>query len=320
MSTAIEPARPLSPPTTPALVINEDVLVPGGIVDLESFRRWAHSEEDRKGFRASWLGGEVWLEVPDEPLHVDERQIAAVHAVMAAPIPVPYPAGANGQREPTAPRIIINERVRIPAGVVDLESFQNWASTLEDVKDYRVAFLAGVIWIDLTMEQAYTHNDVKSEATLVLRGLAKREGQGRYFGDGMSLENPAAGLSTVPDGLYFSFASANAGRVQQVQGQTHGVVIFRGTPDMVLEVVSDSSVEKDTVRLPQEYRLAGIPELWRIDARGELRFEIFELTPAGYAPTQGPDGWWRSPAFGRSFRMTSQPDPLGHLQVTLEVR
>jgi Uma2 family endonuclease len=98
------------------------------------------------------------------------------------------------------------------------------------------------------------------------------------------------------------------------------VVEFEGTPDMVLEVVSDTSVEKDMVRLPPLYERAGVAEFWRIDARGELVFELFRLTPSGYVSTQLPDGWLHSDVFGRDLQLVQGVDPMGQPQFTLEVR
>ncbi len=188
-----------------------------------------------------------------------------------------------------APPLVLDGALRVPAGVGDLESFRQWARSEEAPDHVRLAWLAGLLWVDRTREQAYTHNDVKTEVARVLHGLARSSRQGRYCVDGMLLSNPAADLSTIPDGLYVSFAALQAGRVLQVPGRIAGVVEFEGSPDMVLEAVSESSVEKDTVRLPALYQQAGIREFWRIDARQALRFEIFQLTDAGYVPTQEPD-------------------------------
>jgi len=55
---------------------------------------------------------------------------------------------------------------------------------------------------------------------------------------------------------------------------------LEGTPDMVLEVVSASSVVKDTETLLQLYWQAGIPEYWLVDARGEA-LEFTVQTPPG---------------------------------------
>jgi hypothetical protein len=42
-------------------------------------------------------------------------------------------------------------------------------------------------------------------------------------------------------------------------------------------------VRKDTVLLPPLYAGAEIPEHWLVDARGELRFEVFPLRDDTYA-------------------------------------
>ena len=50
---------------------------------------------------------------------------------------------------------------------------------------------------------------------------------------------------------------------------------LEGSPDLVIEVVSDGSVRKDMVRLRDQYWQAGIQEYWLIDVRGEhLLFDI----------------------------------------------
>jgi Uma2 family endonuclease len=316
MSAVIEPARS-SVATALPVVINERLLIPKGL-DQSSFERWREELNGVEG-RVSWQGEAIQVEVPTDPGPVDPRQRAAIHAVMAD---VARHGGAapNGNGKTTSPPIALNGWLTVPAGVVDLESFQRWSLTLEGVNGARVAYLSGVLWVDLTMEQAYWHNQVKIEIGNVLYSLAKADVPGRYFGDGMSLEWPPAHLNTAPDGLFVAFATFQAGRVRQMPGLHGGVTVFNGAPDMVLEVVSDSSVEKDTVILPGRYRQTGIPEFWRADARGDLRFEIFRLTGSDHVPTQTPDGWWRSDVFARDFRLTRQTDPLGQPLFTLEMR
>src|SRR5437879_5526087 len=79
-----------------------------------------------------------------------------------------------------------------------------------------------------------------------------------------------------------------------------------GAPDMVLEVVSRSSVQKDTVILPKAYWEAGVREYWLVDARkAPLRFDIFRHTAKGYASTRKQAGGGvKSALFGRVFRLT----------------
>ena len=139
--------------------------------------------------------------------------------------------------------------------------------------------------------------------------------------DGMHLSNTVAGLSTVPDAMYVLYTTFQTGRVQRVPNANQvGVVELEGCPDMVLEVVSDSSVEKDTQLLPPLYQRAGIAEFWRIDARAVVQFEILRLTPAGYAPTHLPDGWWHSDVFGQDFHLDQDTDPIGQPRFTLRFR
>ncbi|HEY8504186.1 MAG TPA: Uma2 family endonuclease, partial [Gemmataceae bacterium] len=124
-----------------------------------------------------------------------------------------------------------------------------------------------------------------------------------------------------PDGMFASYDAIRDGRVRQVPGRSGGFTELGGAPEMVLEIISDSSIEKDTVRLPEVYLRAGVAEFWRIDARGgELRFEILRREEAGYVPALGEDGWWRSEVFGHWFRLVQQPNPLGHPSYTLESR
>jgi hypothetical protein len=236
--------------------------------------------------------------------------------VAPAPPPVPVALAALPVR-------IQGERgeVSIPAGIGDLAAFRRWLCSDDFPERLCVCYLDGLLWVDLTMEQLYTHNRVKLAVTLVLGGLAESTNVGLFMPEGMHLSNLGANLSTVPDGIFASYGAFQAGRVTEVPNARQvGVVDLVGTPDMVLEVVSDSSVQKDMVILPGLYQAAQIPEFWRIDARGDLRFEILRLTQTGYAPTQLADGWWRSDVFGRDFRLTQGIDPRGQPRFTLEMR
>ena len=55
----------------------------------------------------------------------------------------------------------LNEAVQIPPEVVDHESFRRWARSPEFPGRGRYAFLYGTVWVDLTMESYYSHNQVR---------------------------------------------------------------------------------------------------------------------------------------------------------------
>jgi Uma2 family endonuclease len=89
----------------------------------------------------------------------------------------------------------------------------------------------------------------------------------------------------------------------------------------VLEVVSRSSVRKDTQLLREAYAAGGVPEYWVINAFGpEIDLQILLRQGGSYAPAPAMDGWVQSALFDREFRLTRQHDPLGYWQYTLEAR
>jgi Uma2 family endonuclease len=91
---------------------------------------------------------------------------------------------------------------------------------------------------------------------------------------------------------------------------------------MVLEVVSNSSMRKDTQELVEDYFRAGIQEYWLIDARGETpEFDILRAGPDSYIRTRRQSGGWlKSQVFGRSFRFTQSTDSRGNPRYEVEVR
>jgi hypothetical protein len=217
--------------------------------------------------------------------------------------------------------ILLEESIRIPPGLEDLEAFRRWARSDDFPEHGRFAYLRGEIWVDLSMEQAFTHNQVKAKYSGTLIPLVETEELGYYFCDGMLLSIPEVDLATMPDGFFVAFAALREGRVRLLEGTDGGYVELVGAPDMVLEVVSKKSVRKDTKVLRALYWEAGIPEYWLVDARGnEPRFDLLRRGARGYTAARPTDGWLHSRVFGRSFRLTQDTDPLGNPRYTLAIR
>lgn len=218
--------------------------------------------------------------------------------------------------------IVQPEGVTIPAWVVDLTSFRRWADSSEFPNRGRITYLGGTIVVDLSMEQLFVHNQIKMRIAAVLDAFVTGLAAGYVFGDGVRLHNTAADLSAEPDVVFVSADAIQSGRVRLNEGLEHGFVSIEGTPDAVIEVVSDSSVQKDTVDLREAYAGAGIPEYWLVDARsGTAEFDLLKRGPRGYTVTRAQaGGWLKSAVFNRSFRITRTTDPLGNPQFTLEHR
>jgi Uma2 family endonuclease len=209
----------------------------------------------------------------------------------------------------------------MPARFSDLKSFRGWAKSDESPDHNPVCYLAGEVWIDLSKEQIFSHNQAKLEFARVLGNIAKKKRLGSYCSDGMLLSNEAADLSGNPDGIFVANSSFRSGKVQLIEGADSGFVEMEGSPDMVLEVVSDSSEGKDTEILHELYCKAGIREYWLVDARGDrLEFDIFRRTSRGYSATPKTGGWMKSVVFGQAFRLTRRTDELGHPEFTLKAR
>ena len=217
--------------------------------------------------------------------------------------------------------VLDSKSVSIPVWIQDLDSFRRWAHSEEFPESGQICYLNGEVWVDMSKEQ-FSHNQVKGEFSSVLMPLAKRARSGRFFPDGYLLTNFAANLSTNPDGMFAALESLRTGRVRLVEGAEEGFTELQGTPDMVLEIVSPSSVHKDTVVLFDLYWQAGIGEYWLVDVRGERpQFDIFRRGDAThYLLTRKQAGWMKSNVFSKSFRLTQQADALGHPEYTLEVR
>lgn len=135
----------------------------------------------------------------------------------------------------------------------------------------------------------------------------------------MLLTNEEADLSCQPDGIFIAHETFRKDRVKLVEGAKEGHVELLGSPDMVLEIISSSSVEKDTVTLRDLYWRAGIRESWLVDSRGdEEQSHILRYTPKKYVAARPKKGWLPSSVFGRSFRLLRTLDADGNPDYTLE--
>ena len=287
--------------------------VPGSVVDLNSFHQWVDSDEFPSNGRIDYLQGEVWVD-----METDTERLSATGRGKRLVIPK-RPGSLNGKAMCAV--IIEADNLCVPTWVTDLASFREWADS-EDFPEYgRICYLEGEVWIDMSKEQLYTHNKLKTRYYIVLGTLVDAEKLGDFFSDGVSVVHPDADLSAVPEAVFLSNETLASGRVRLIEGARRGLVEIEGSADMVLEVVSDSSVRKDTMRLRKLYWAAGVREYWLVDAREQpLSFEILRHTAKGFVSVRNQGGWLKSAVFGKSFRLTQQTDALGHPAFTLEVR
>ena len=125
--------------------------------------------------------------------------------------------------------------------------------------------------------------------------------------------------------VFVSETSLDSGRVRLVakaDGRADRYVELEGPPDLIVEIVSDASVRKDTERLPAAYYRAGVAEYWLIDARGEdLLFRIHRRGPKTYEPTEElASGHQYSPVLKQWFRLDRSRNPRGRVAFDLDCR
>jgi Uma2 family endonuclease len=256
-----------------ATLIYDDVAltVPVDAFRLDGFVRWMRSSGFANGHRASFLGGNVHVE-----MNADKA-------------------------------------VSIPADAFSLEGFLRWVHSPDFPERARPLFVNGEVSLDMSAEELLTHNFLKTDVNRDMGVWVARRDLGRLCSDGALLINDDAGLSAVPDLMFCLRASLKAGRVRwaEVVEESGRYIEVRGSPDLVVEIMSDSSVRKDTQTLPPAYFAAGVHEYWLIDARrNRLNFQIFARGRRKFVLVK-PDskGYRRSHVLGGSFRLVRKEDP-----------
>jgi Uma2 family endonuclease len=206
------------------------------------------------------------------------------------------------------------ERLLVPEAAFDQGGFRAWVLSPAFPDGVRASWIMGEVFIEMSPESIDSHNKVKAAMTARFARIVEEEDVGELYADGVLSSNAVAGVSTEPDLAFASWATLETGRLRlnARASRDDEWVEIEGAPDIVVEIVSDSSVRKDLVRLREAYRRAGIPEYWVVDARGpELTFEILRLEGDAYvaaAPARAPQ---TSVVLGRAFTLSRARNRVG---------
>ena len=222
-----------------------------------------------------------------------------------------------------ATTVLFEEKVEVPLDLRSLADFRSWAFSDQFPESGRIDYISRRIEIDMSPEDLHTHGKLKAELLIVLGQRVKRKGLGEIYTDRARVSCPNADLSAEPDVLFVSETSLDSGRVRLVpraSGEPDRYLEFEGPPDLIVEIVSDASVGKDTQRLPASYHRAGVPEFWLIDARApDLRFQLHRRGPTAYEPVPtDPDGYQYSSVLNACYRLTRTRNPSGRIAFNLE--
>jgi Uma2 family endonuclease len=215
--------------------------------------------------------------------------------------------------------LTIEDRARLPATIFDHAGFRAWARSGAMPEGVRATFADGEVLIDMSLESSESHNKPKAEITRVLVGIAHGEDLGKAYADRMLLSHAGAALSTEPDFLFAGWEAFESGRLRLVEeaNRDDDYIELEGTPDLVVEIVSDTSVRKDNVVLRGAYHRAGVPELWLIDAKTALSFQILHHAEKDYEPSTPVGSPQVSRVLSRRFELTRTKNRLGRWLYTL---
>jgi hypothetical protein len=208
--------------------------------------------------------------------------------------------------------------VHIPRAAHTHAGFRAWVLSDEFPEKLKVAFIDGEVFLDMSKEEIRSHAAVKTAVAGCLFKLNEELDFGDLYINGVLVTNVQAKVSNNPDLVAVFWESLEAGRVRYATKNDREMEIL-GSPDWVLEIISDGSVVKDTKQLREAYHRAGVREYWLIDARGaELSFQVLHWRKNGYAAARG--DWLASRVFKRSFRLVRQRDRRGAWKYSLQIR
>ena len=212
--------------------------------------------------------------------------------------------------------LVIEELMEIPLNLRSLAEFRAWATSDAFPERGRIDYLAGRIEVDMSPEDLFCHGALKVELIRVLSQRVKRSNLGHLFADRTRVSSPHADVSTEPDLVFVSHSALSSRQTRLVAKSTAEpgrYVELEGAPDLIVEIVSDASVTKDTHRLPEAYFRAGVREFWLADARGhELLFQIHRRGSSGFEPVlPDPEGFLPSAVFACKSRLDGSRNEQG---------
>jgi Uma2 family endonuclease len=222
-----------------------------------------------------------------------------------------------------ATAVVFEDQLRIPP-IASLDDFRRWMRSDEFPERGRIDYITGEIEVDMSPENLFFHGTLKSRICATLVNLVEEQELGYLFVDSTRITSVEAGVSAEPDIVFLSDDAIETGRVTLVpksSGEENSYVEIEGPPDLIVEIVSDSSEKKDTQRLPAAYFAAGVPEFWLVDARREpLLFQIYDRGERGFHPAVvDATGFQHSVVLNKNFRLECKRNSRGRPVYTLHV-
>lgn len=220
--------------------------------------------------------------------------------------------------------LLLDHHIEIPT-IRDLADFRRWALSDLFPQRGRIDYVDGRIEVDMSPEDLFTHGTLKSELASGIKRRVDALDLGHTLISDTRVSSVAADLSAEPDIVVLTHQALDVGRMTltpKASGEQDRFVEVEGGPDLVVEIVSDSSEQKDVRRLPAAYFRAGVREFWLLDARGaEMRFEIHRRGPDSFQSTPRDSGGYQaSEVLSARVRLERTRHARGHWNYRLDVK
>lgn len=219
--------------------------------------------------------------------------------------------------------VVFEDQLEVPPGIRRLRDFRKWMLSESFPETGRIDFIGGRIEIEVSPEQFFSHGGPKEALARTLGPLNFQWKLGFLRIENTRVTSVAADLSAEPDLVFISKSRLETQEVKLSKAWTGDYLEVEGGPDLVVEVISPSSVGKDTIRLPAAYFAAGVLEYWLIDARKDdaLRFQIYRRGKTAFRRVRADaEGFQKSTVFGRSFQLICERERLGYWEYELQFR
>lgn len=294
--------------------------VPAGVFDFDKFHEWIHADGFPEKVHVCYIDGYVQIDMNPEVIEsnasfngdvfgeLHDRQLQQRLSEIVMPL---------------AGELVFNE-FRVPAEVFDFEKFLDWVHRDDFPEGVRVTYIDGRIEIEMSPEEIETHNKLKSAVHACLWHWNAERQIGEIHEDGVLLINSDANMSGEPNVMFCSWADTQSGRgrfAERIEGSNRLIDVV-GSPDLVVEVVSQSSVRKDAVLLRKQYFLAGVQEYCLIDGRGEtIDFQLLARGELEFESVAADaDGYRRPEVLGGGFLLTRSLNRAGRFEYRLTGR
>lgn len=217
-----------------------------------------------------------------------------------------------------------DEEIEIPT-IRTLTEFRQWALSDDFPERGRIDYIDGRIEVDMSPEDFFTHGTLKTCVATEIADRVEELDLGHTLIGETRISSVAGNVSAEPDVVVISHDAFDAGRaslVPKASGAADRFVEVEGAPDLVVEIVSDSSVKKDTQRLPRAYFAAGVREFWLIDARREtLVFQVQRRGSSSFVPAESDaEGHQQSDVLDASYLLERSRHSRGHWVYKLRMK